>query len=156
MSCTDTAVEVENNVAEELLRRTFEIHGRDFENAGEQSAEVTTILKDLDIDPNTILRVGVVAFEAEMNVVMYAHRATLTFVLTDEEIAVEVADEGPGIPDIELAMQPGYSTASDEMREMGFGYGLGLPNIKKNSDVFSLQSEVGKGTTIYSTVRLRS
>jgi len=156
VSCTDTAVEVENNVAEELLRRTFEIHGRDFENAGEQSAEVTTILKDLDIDPNTILRVGVVAFEAEMNVVMYAHRATLTFVLTDEEIAVEVADEGPGIPDIELAMQPGYSTASDEMREMGFGYGLGLPNIKKNSDVFSLQSEVGKGTTIYSTVRLRS
>lgn len=141
---------------EELLRRTFEIHGRDFENAGERSAEVTTILKDLDLDPNTILRVGVVAFEAEMNVVMYAHRATLTFVLTDQEIVVEVADEGPGIPDIELAMQPGYSTASDEMREMGFGYGLGLPNIKKNSDVFSLQSEVGKGTRVYSIIRLMS
>lgn len=141
---------------EELLRRTFEIQGRDFESAGERSAEVTTILKDLDVDPNTILRVGVVAFEAEMNVVMYAHRATLTFVLTDQEIMVEVADEGPGIPDIELAMQPGYSTASDEMREMGFGYGLGLPNIKKNSDVFSLQSEVGRGTTVYSKVRLAS
>jgi anti-sigma regulatory factor (Ser/Thr protein kinase) len=141
-------------VPEELLRRTFEIEGQDFENAGERSAEVTMILKDLDVDPNTILRVGVVAFEAEMNVVMYAQRATLTFVLTDQEIVVEVADEGPGIPDIELAMQPGYSTASDEMREMGFGYGLGLPNIKKNSDVFSLQSEVGKGTRVYSIIRL--
>lgn len=112
------------------------------------------ILKDLDVDPSIILRVGVVAFEAEMNVVMYAHRATLTFVLTDQEVAVEVADEGPGIPDIELAMQPGYSTASDEMREMGFGYGLGLPNIKKNSNVFSLQSEVGKGTRVCSQIRL--
>ena len=141
---------------EELLRKTFEIQGWDFENAGERSAEVTTILKDLDVDPNIILRVGVVAFEAEMNVVMYAGRATLTLVVTDDEIVVEVADEGPGIPDIELAMQPGYSTASDEMREMGFGYGLGLPNIKKNSDVFSLQSEVGRGTRVHSIIRLIS
>jgi len=141
---------------EELLRKTFEIQGWDFENAGERSAEVTTILKDLDVDPNIILRVGVVAFEAEMNVVMYAGRATLTLVVTDDEIVVEVADEGPGIPDIELAMQPGYSTASDEMRDMGFGYGLGLPNIKKNSDVFSLQSEVGRGTRVHSIIRLIS
>lgn len=141
---------------EELLRKTFEIQGWDFENAGERSAEVTTILKDLDVDPNIILRVGVVAFEAEMNVVMYAGRATLTLVVTDDEIVVEVADEGPGIADIELAMQPGYSTASDDMREMGFGYGLGLPNIKKNSDVFSLQSEVGRGTRLHSIIRLIS
>lgn len=141
---------------EELLRKTFEIQGWNFENAGERSVEVTTILKDLDVDPSIILRVGVVTFEAEMNVVMYAHRATLTFVLTDQEILVNVADEGPGIPDIELAMQPGYSTATDEMREMGFGYGLGLPNIKKNSDAFSLQSEVGKGTSLHSVIRLTS
>jgi anti-sigma regulatory factor (Ser/Thr protein kinase) len=141
---------------EELLRKTFEIRGWDFENAGERSADVTTILKDLDVDPNIILRVGIVAFEAEMNVVMYAGRATLTLVVTDDEIEVEVADEGPGIPDIELAMQPGYSTASDEMRNMGFGYGLGLPNIKKNSDVFSLQSEVGRGTRVHSIIRLIS
>jgi anti-sigma regulatory factor (Ser/Thr protein kinase) len=141
-------------VTEELLKRTFQIEGGDFANAGEQSAEVTMILKDLDVDPAIVLRVGVVAFEAEMNVVMYAHRATLTFVLTDQEIAVDIDDDGPGIPDIELAMQPGYSTASDEMREMGFGYGLGLPNIKKNSDIFSLQSEVGKGTRVHSIIRL--
>jgi anti-sigma regulatory factor (Ser/Thr protein kinase) len=141
-------------VPEELLRRRFEVRGHDFENAGERSAEVTAILKDLDIDPGIILRVGVVAFEAEMNVVMYADRATLTFVLNDDQIVVEMADEGPGIPDIELAMQPGYSTASDAMRDMGFGYGMGLPNIKNNSDGFSLHSEVGKGTRVYSMIRL--
>jgi len=141
-------------MSEELLRRTYEVLGRDFENAGEKSAEVTAILKDLEIDPDIILRVGVVTFEAEMNVVMYANRATLTFVLTDGGIEVEMTDEGPGIPDLELAMQPGYSTATDEMREMGFGYGLGLPNIKKNSDTFVLESEVGKGTRLYSSIRL--
>jgi serine/threonine-protein kinase RsbT len=141
-------------VAEELLRRTFEVHGRDYENAGEVSAEVTAILKDLGIDPDIILRVGVVTFEAEMNVVMYADAATVTFVLLDDEILVEVSDHGPGIPDLELAMQPGYSTASDEMREMGFGYGLGLPNIQKNSDQFDLQSQVGSGTRVFSSIRL--
>jgi serine/threonine-protein kinase RsbT len=141
-------------VSEELLRRTFGVHGRDFENAGEVSAEVTAILKDLEVDPDIILRVGVVTFEAEMNVVMYAEDATVTFILLDDEITVEVADSGPGIPDIELAMQPGYSTASDEMREMGFGYGLGLPNIRKNSDDFTLQSEVGRGTRVFSSIRL--
>jgi anti-sigma regulatory factor (Ser/Thr protein kinase) len=149
-----TASRARRNVTEELLRRTFEVLGRDFENAGETSAEVTAILKDLEIDPEIILRVGVVTFEAEMNVVMYADKGTMTFILTDEDIAVEVADEGPGIPDIDLAMQPGYSTASDEMREMGFGYGLGLPNIKKNSDTFLLESEVGKGTKLHSSIRL--
>ena len=141
-------------MAEELLRRTFEVRGRDFESAGEVSAEVSAILKDLEIDPDIILRVGVVCFEAEMNVVMYADDATVTFVLKDDEIVVEVIDHGPGIPNIELAMQPGYSTASDEMREMGFGYGLGLPNIKKNSDGFVLQSQVGCGTRVFSSIRL--
>jgi anti-sigma regulatory factor (Ser/Thr protein kinase) len=143
-------------VTEELLRRTFQVLGRDFENAGEASAEVTAILKDLGIDPDIVLRVGVVTFEAEMNVVMFAEKATISFMVMDDEIAVEIADQGPGIPNIDLAMQPGYSTASDEMRERGFGYGLGLPNIKKNSDAFVLESEVGKGTRVYSSIRLNS
>lgn len=143
-------------MAEELLRRAYEVRGRDFENAGETSAEVTGILKDIGLDPDLILRVGVVTFEAEMNVVMYAERATLSFVLRDDAIVIEVIDEGPGIPDIELAMQPGYSTASDEMRERGFGFGLGLPNIKKNSDTFVLESEVGRGTRLLATIRLNT
>lgn len=143
-------------MAEELLRRTFEVRGRDFDKAGDTSAEVKAILSDLGLDPGIILRAGVIAFEAEMNVVMYAEKATVTIVLTDEEIAIDVADQGPGIPNIELAMQEGYSTASDEMREMGFGYGMGLPNIKRNSDTFSLDSQVGRGTTVHSQIRLES
>jgi anti-sigma regulatory factor (Ser/Thr protein kinase) len=143
-------------MSEELLKRTFEVRGLDFDKAGETSAEVKAILKDIGIDPGIIRRAGVVTFEAEMNVVMYAGKATVTFVLTDEDISIEVADEGPGIPDIELAMQEGYSTASDEMREMGFGFGMGLPNIKKNSDAFILESEVGKGTRVFSAIRLDS
>jgi anti-sigma regulatory factor (Ser/Thr protein kinase) len=143
-------------MAEELLRRTFEVRGQDFDKAGDTSAEVKVILTDLEIDPGIILRVGVIAFEAEMNVVMYAERATVTFILTDEEISIEISDDGPGIPDIELAMQEGYSTASDEMREMGFGYGMGLPNIKRNSDTFTLNSEVGRGTSVCSVIRLDS
>jgi len=143
-------------MSEELLKRTFEVRGRDFDKAGETSAEVKAILKDIGIDPGIIRRAGVVTFEAEMNVVMYAGKATVTFILTDEDISIEVADQGPGIPDIELAMQEGYSTASDEMREMGFGFGMGLPNIKKNSDAFTLESEVGKGTRVFSVIRLDS
>ena len=143
-------------MTEELLRRTFAVRGGDFENAGEVSAQVTAILKDLEIDPEIILRVGVVTFEAEMNVVMYAEVGTITFILTDDGIVLEIEDKGPGIPNLELAMQPGYSTASDEMRERGFGYGLGLPNIKKNSDAFRLESEVQEGTRVYSSILVNS
>ena len=143
-------------MAEELLRKTFQVRGRDFDKAGDTSAEVKAILTDLGIDPDVILRAGVVTFEAEMNVVMYANRATVTFTLTEEALSIEVADQGPGIPDIQQAMEEGYSTASDEMREMGFGYGMGLPNIRKNSDTFVLESEVGKGTRVFSSIRLNS
>jgi len=143
-------------MTEQLLRKTFEVRGRDFDKAGDASAEVTSILKDVGIDPGIILRVGVVTFEAEMNVVMYADAGQVTFTLTEEEILIEVADRGPGIPDIELAMQEGFSTAPDEMRDMGFGFGMGLPNIRKNSDSFNLESEVGRGTRVCSLIRLNS
>ncbi len=143
-------------MVEELLRRTFDVRGKDFEKAGDTSDAVRAILTDLGIDPGIILRAGVITFEAEMNIVMYAEKGTVTFVLSEEAIAIDVTDEGPGIPDIELAMQEGYSTASDEMREMGFGYGMGLPNIRKNSDVFTLESKIGRGTRVYSQIRLDS
>ena len=95
----------------------------------------------------------VVTFEAEMNVVMYANRGELRLVITDEDIQIHATDEGPGIPDIEMAMQEGYSTATDEMREMGFGFGMGLPNIKKNSDSLKVESQVGKGTSLSARIR---
>jgi anti-sigma regulatory factor (Ser/Thr protein kinase) len=140
-------------MAEVLMKRMFEVRGRDFDKAGETSTEVKTLLKDLGIDPGIVRRAGVVTFEAEMNVVMYAEKAQVTFILTDKDIAIEVKDQGPGIPDIELAMQEGYSTASDEIREMGFGAGMGLPNIKKNADQFAIHSVVGKGTTLEILIR---
>jgi len=140
----------------ELLREVFQVQGRNFDKAGEVSGEIKVILKELGIDASCLRRVVIVAFEAEMNVVMYAHRGTLTLVLTDRDISLEITDEGPGIPDIELAMQEGYSTASDEMREMGFGFGMGLSNMKKNSDEFCLESEVGKGTSVFARIRMDS
>ena len=141
-------------MSEELLSRSFTLRGRDFDKGGETSTEIKTLLKKLEIDPQVIRRAVVVSFEAEMNVVMYAKEATLTFVLTDDDISIEVADRGPGIPDTKLAMEEGWSTATDEMREMGFGFGMGLPNIRKNSDQFSVTSQVGEGTVISSRIKL--
>mgnify|MGYP001566270740 CR=1 FL=1 len=143
-------------MAAELLRENFQVQGRNYDKAGEISSEIKVILKDLGIDAACLRRVVIVAFEAEMNVVMYADRGTLTLVLTDRDISLEVKDEGPGIPDIELAMKEGYSTASDEMREMGFGFGMGLSNMKKNSDEFCLESEVGRGTSVFARIRIDS
>lgn len=143
-------------MAVELLRESFEIQGRNFDKAGEVSGEIKVILRDLGIDAVPLRRLVIVAFEGEMNVVMYAQRGTMTLVLSDEDVRLEIKDEGPGIPDIELAFKEGYSTASDEMREMGFGFGMGLPNMKKNSDELIVKSEVGKGTSVFAKVRLNS
>lgn len=143
-------------MAEELLRRTYEIHGRDFDKAGETATGIKQLLKDLGIDSGLIHRTVVIAFEAEMNVVMYTSEGTMTFVLTDEYIRLEIADKGPGIEDIEMALTEGFSTATNEMREMGFGFGMGLPNIRKNSDDFSIESQVGVGTTVSAMIRLDS
>jgi serine/threonine-protein kinase RsbT len=138
----------------ELLRESYEIQGRNFDKAGEVSGEIKIVLRDLGIEASHLRRLVIVAFEAEMNVVMYARRGTMTLVVTDDDIRLEIADEGPGIPDIDLALQEGYSTASDEMREMGFGFGMGLPNMKKNSDEFRIESAVGKGTSVFAAIRL--
>jgi len=141
-------------MAEELFRKSFSILSCNFDKAGENTTEIKAILKSLDFNPDIIRRVVVVAFEAEMNVVMYANRGRMDFVITDEEIRIDITDEGPGIPDIKQAMQEGYSTATDEMREMGFGFGMGLPNIRKHSDFLEIKSDVGKGTTVMAGIRL--
>jgi len=132
----------------DALTRAFEITGRNFSRAGNASTRVKDILEDIGIDPFVIRRVAIAAYEAEMNVVMYADRAEMTLLVTPELLTLRFRDEGPGIPDIGLAMQEGYSTATPEMREMGFGAGMGLPNIKKNADRFVITSEVGRGTNL--------
>ncbi|MCX7974308.1 MAG: ATP-binding protein [Candidatus Aminicenantes bacterium] len=130
------------------LIQQFSITGGDFYHAGHVSTQIKEILKELGIDPNIVRRAAIAAYEAEMNVVMYAQKGLFTLEVTPQKIHFFVEDEGQGIPDIELAMQEGYSTATPEMREMGFGAGMGLPNIKKNSDIFKITSEVGKGTVL--------
>ncbi len=141
-------------MAEELLGCCYRVHGRDYDKGGETSTEIKSLLTSLELDPELVRRAVVVAFEAEMNVVMYADEGTLTLRITDEEIAIEMDDAGPGIPDLDLAMQEGWSTATDEMREMGFGFGMGLPNIKRNSDAFDIRTRVGVGTLVVSRIRL--
>jgi serine/threonine-protein kinase RsbT len=131
-----------------VLSQHFEIIGRDFSNAGKISTSIKEILQEIGIDHSIIIRASIALYEAEMNVVMYAYRGTLTLNITPEKLHFKIEDEGPGIKDIDLAMKEGFSTATDEMREMGFGAGMGLPNIKRNTDRFKINSNPGKGTTL--------
>ncbi|MEW6457261.1 MAG: anti-sigma regulatory factor [Acidobacteriota bacterium] len=140
---------------ENILWEKFNITGRDFKNAGSVSIKIKEILKQVGINSSIVRRVAIATYEAEMNVVMYANKGILNFSLSPEKIEINVEDEGPGIEDIELAMQEGYSTATEEMREMGFGAGMGLPNIKKNADEFEISSEVGKGTKVGIIINLK-
>ncbi|MCX6143808.1 MAG: ATP-binding protein [Ignavibacteriales bacterium] len=135
-------------VTEKTFSQSFSIVGREFFDAGKVSTEIKTMLKELGVDAGIIRRIAIAMYEAEMNVVMYATEATVTLELSPKAIRIVVDDRGPGIPDVELAMQEGYSTATTEMREMGFGAGMGLPNIKKNADHFRIDSVVGKGTRL--------
>ena len=142
------------NSDEVLFSETFTIHGNDFDHGGEAATRVKAILKQLGVPTAVIRRLSIANFEAEMNVIMYAEEAVLRLEVLADAVRVEIADRGQGIPDIDLAMQEGYSTATPAMRERGFGAGLGLPNIKKNSDLFEISSTVGKGTTLRYSVRL--
>ncbi len=139
--------------SEPSFEKSFSIAGGDIGNAGVVSSKLKKILQELHVPSQAIRRAAIAAYEAEMNVVWYARRGTLTLSITPELLRIRVMDEGNGIEDIELAMKEGYSTASEEMRHMGFGAGMGLPNIKKNSDEFHITSEVGQGTVLNITIR---
>ena len=135
-----------------LLDLEFEIVGGDFNQAGRVSTRLKSILKEVGFNPQVVRRVAISTYEAEMNVVMYARRGVLRFKASPQRISIVIEDEGQGIENIEMAMKEGYSTATDEMREMGFGAGMGLPNIKRNSDRFEITSEIGKGTRLKVTI----
>jgi serine/threonine-protein kinase RsbT len=137
---------------EVLFFQEFYITGGDFSSAGTVSTEIKSILKEIGFHPTVIRRAAIACYEAEMNVTMYADKATVRLSATPASIRIQFEDKGQGIADIGLAMQEGYSTATPEMREIGFGAGMGLPNIKKNSDLFDISSEVGKGTRLDITI----
>lgn len=126
----------------------YEIQGGDFTNAGHASSQVKQVLKQLNVDPKLIKRVVVCLYEAEVNVVAHAWSGVIEVNVTTERIQMVLTDKGPGIPDISLAMQKGFSTASPQVREMGFGAGMGLPNIESNADDFRISSKVNEGTIV--------
>jgi anti-sigma regulatory factor (Ser/Thr protein kinase) len=134
------------------LSCSFTVHGKNFLEAGRVSTEIKSMLNELGVNAAIVRRVAIATYEAEMNIVMYADEAIVTVELTPRSIKIVADDRGPGISDIELAMQEGYSTATPEMREMGFGAGMGLPNIKKNADDFTIASTIGKGTKVEFTI----
>ncbi|HNV49969.1 MAG: anti-sigma regulatory factor [Bacteroidales bacterium] len=134
----------------------FEVEGGNFSKAGSASSEIKKILNQLNVDYRIIKRIVVALYEAEVNVVAHAYRGWIDANIDTDKIQLTLTDEGPGIPDIEKAMKPGFSTASAKVREMGFGAGMGLPNIRKNVDEFDLKSEVGKGTKLEFTVFINS
>ncbi|MCK9270116.1 MAG: ATP-binding protein [Bacteroidales bacterium] len=127
---------------------TYEIEGGNFSRAGTASSDIKKALKQLDLDYTIIKRVVVSLYEAEVNIVAHARRGTLTADIDPDRIVMVLDDQGPGIPDIDAAMTAGFSTASSRVREMGFGAGMGLPNIKKNADSLNIQSTVGVGTRL--------
>jgi len=133
---------------------SFNIQGGDFTSAGTASSQVRRTLKELGVDASVIKRVVVALYEAEVNIVAHAYKGEIVAQISPERVFLKLTDEGPGIPDIEKAMTPGYSTASQEVREMGFGAGMGLPNICKNADVFNLHSVPNKGTVLEITIQI--
>jgi len=138
----------EVNEPEILYVERFRILHNDYEHGGDAAAAIKSILKELGIPQDEIRRLSIANFEAEMNVIMYAEEGEMELQVLADAVRIVLTDRGQGIPDIELAMTPGYSTATPAMRERGFGAGLGLPNIKKNVDRFEIESAVGVGTTL--------
>lgn len=126
----------------------FDVEGGDFTNAGTASSHVKKMMKQLGVEPAIVKRTVVALYEAEVNVVAHAYRGTITVDIEEDKVNIVLDDEGPGIPDIAKAMVKGYSTASPKVREMGFGAGMGLPNMQANTDKLTVTSEVGKGTRV--------
>ncbi len=129
--------------------------GLDLERAGAVSTEVQRVLRRLGIEPEVVRRAGIVCFEGEMNMVLYTPGGRVILLVYDDRVELIFSDQGPGIPDVELARQPGYSTAPVWAREMGFGAGMGLPNMEANADHLEIRSRPGEGTVIRAVIRRR-
>ncbi len=132
----------------ELLSLHYEVSGTDFTCAGEASGKIKKNLKELGFPTGIIRNVAIAVYEGEINMVIHGGGGVIDVEITPECISINLADQGPGIPDVSLAMKEGYSTAPENVRQLGFGAGMGLPNIKKYTDEMIIETEVGKGTTI--------
>ena len=136
-----------------VLTYTFNVDGNDFSSAGQASVQVKKILRSIGFDAEVIRRVSIAMYEAEINMVIHAGGGIAELFVHPDKIVLVLTDKGPGIADISLAMREGYSTAPDNIRSLGFGAGMGLPNIKRYSDELDIQSKVGEGTQLTITVK---
>ncbi|MBQ6569167.1 MAG: ATP-binding protein [Clostridia bacterium] len=132
----------------EAIKFTYQVDGDNFTSAGQASVRVKKNLRELGVDPEIIRRVSIAMYEGEINMVIHAHGGEANVLVYEDGIEIILADRGPGIPDVELAMQEGYSTAHDDIRSLGFGAGMGLPNMKKYTDDMKIETVIGEGTTI--------
>jgi anti-sigma regulatory factor (Ser/Thr protein kinase) len=133
---------------------TYDVLADDFTRAGEASGTVKSVLKQLGVPPDAVRKVAIAMYEGEINMVIHARGGKITVNILPDEIDITLADVGPGIPDIPLAMTEGFSTASDKVRDLGFGAGMGLPNMKKYADYIDVQTELGVGTTVNIKVKV--
>ena len=136
----------------EPIRFHFDVDGENFSSAGEASVQVKRMLRQIGIPPEVIRRVSVAMYEGEINMVIHANGGDADVIVEPGKITIVLKDVGPGIADIDLAMQEGYSTAPENVRSLGFGAGMGLPNMKRYTDDMHIESEVGVGTTVTMTV----
>ncbi len=139
---------------EESIKLHYAVPGDDFTRAGAASGDVKRTLKQLGISPAVIRNVAIAMYEGEINMVIHAGGGEIDVEITEKDINMTLADQGPGIENVELAMKEGYSTAPDNIRTLGFGAGMGLPNIKKYTDSFKIETEVGVGTTLFLKVNI--
>ena len=138
----------------DTIKFHFDVDGENFSSAGEASVAVKKKLRQLGFPPDVIRKVSIAMYEGEINMVIHADGGTADVEVLDDEIVIVLSDHGPGIPNVELAMQEGYSTARENIRSLGFGAGMGLPNMKKYTDYMQIDTEVGVGTTITMKVSL--
>jgi len=136
------------------LHYHYVVPGDDFSQAGAASNAVKQILKQLGLDPQTVRKMSIALYEGEINMVIHAGGGEIDVDIDDEKITAVLTDHGPGIENVELAMQDGWSTATEQVRGLGFGAGMGLPNMKKYADGLKIDTEVGAGTTVTLTVNL--
>ncbi len=139
---------------DDSIKLEYPVSGEDFTRAGEASSSLKKVLRQIGASPEVTRKVSIAMYEGEINMVIHANGGMITVYITPTEIKMILKDQGPGIPDIEKAMQAGYSTARDDIRTLGFGAGMGLPNMKKYTDDMHIETELGVGTTVTMTVNL--
>ena len=138
----------------DTIKLKYTVSPDDFTRAGEASSDIKSKLKRMGVSPEVVRKVAIAMYEGEINMVIHANGGEIDVEITPDEINMVLKDKGPGIKDIEQAMQAGWSTAPDNVRNLGFGAGMGLPNMKKYSDEMEIQSVVGEGTTVTMKVKM--